>query len=138
MNNRIQTLFSERKIKVAPFARENDITPSMLYAIISGKTAFENIGISIFIKIAEGLGMTAEELYYGVPPEAPEYSDMRQTALNGYFESMNETGKDTLVASAKLMAGSPDVRMEKISSKIYRYHPRWVPDRGKNRKEPRR
>lgn len=113
MNNRIQTLFSERKIKVAPFARENDITPSTLYAIISGKTAFENIGISIFIKIAEGLGMTAEELYYGVPPEAPEYSDMRQTALNGYFESMNETGKDTLVASAKLMAGSPDVRMEK-------------------------
>ncbi|EOS51149.1 helix-turn-helix domain-containing protein [Adlercreutzia caecimuris] len=115
MTNRIQDLFSERGIKVAPFARENDITPSTLYAIISGKTAFENIGISIFIKIAEGLGMTAEELYYGTPPTAPEYSDVRQTALNGYFESMNEGGKDTLVASARLMAGSPDVRVEKNS-----------------------
>lgn len=113
MTNRIQDLFSERRIKVAPFARENGITPSTLYAIISGKTAFENIGISIFIKIAEGLGMTAEELYYGVAPDAPEYSDARQTALNGYFESMNDSGKNTLVASARLMAGSPDVRMEK-------------------------
>ena len=57
--------------------------------------------------------MTAEELYFGVPPTAPEYSDVRQTALNGYYESMNEGGKDTLVASARLMAGSPDVRVEK-------------------------
>ena len=57
--------------------------------------------------------MTAEELFYGVAPSAPEYADARQTALNGYFESMNEGGKDTLVASARLMAGSPDVRVEK-------------------------
>jgi len=28
---------------------------------------------------------------------------------------MNEGGKDTLVASARLMAGSPDVRVEKNS-----------------------
>lgn len=48
-----------------------------------------------------------------MPPTAPEYSDVRQTALNGYYESMNEGGKDTLVASARLMAGSPDVRVEK-------------------------
>lgn len=112
MTNRIQDLFSERRIKVAPFARENDITPSTLYAIMRLDT-MENIAISTFIKIAEGLGMTAEELYYGTPPDAPEYSDVRQTALNGYYESMNDAGKETLVASARLMAGSPDVRMEK-------------------------
>lgn len=112
MNNRIKDLFSERGIKVAPFARENDITPSTLYAIMRLET-MDNIAISTFLKIAEGLGMTAEELYYGTPPTAPEYSDVRQTALNGYYESMNEGGKDTLVASARLMAGSPDVRIEK-------------------------
>lgn len=112
MNNRIPDLLRERGIKVAVFARKTGISPSTLYNIME-KPVMDNIAISTFIKIAEGLGMTAEELYYGVPPEAPEYSDMRQTALNGYFESMNETGKDTLVASAKLMAGSPDVRMEK-------------------------
>lgn len=112
MTNRIKSLFSERKIKVAAFARENDITPSTLYAIMRLDT-MDNIAISTFIKIADGLGMTAEELYYGVAPDAPEYSDARQTALNGYFESMNDAGKNTLVASARLMAGSPDVRMEK-------------------------
>lgn len=93
------------------------------------KPVMDNIAISTFLKIAEGLGMTAEELYSGVPPEAPEFLDVRQTALNGYFESMNDAGKNTLVASARLMAGSPDVRMEKITEKIYRFRPRWEPDR---------
>ena len=113
MTNRIQDLFAERKIKVAAFARENDIATSTLYTIINGTTQFEKIAISTFIKIAHGLGMTAEELYYGTPPPAPTYSDARQVALNGYYESMNEKGKDTLVESAHLMAGSPDVRLEK-------------------------
>lgn len=114
MPNRISDLFRERGIKVSPFARENGLNQNTLYTIMKLDT-MDNIAISTFLKIAEGLGMTAEELYYGTPPTAPEYSDVRQTALNGYFESMNEGGKDTLVASARLMAGSPDVRVEKNS-----------------------
>ena len=114
MNNRIPDLLQERGLKVASFARKIGVSASTLYNIME-KPVMDNIAISTFIKIAEGLGMTAEELYYGVPPDAPEYSDARQTALNGYYESMNETGKNTLVASAQLMAGSPDVRMEKNS-----------------------
>ena len=112
MNNRIPDLPRERGIRVSVFARKTGISPSTLYNIME-KPVMDNIAISTFIKIAEGLGMTAEELYFGVPPTAPEYSDVRQTALNGYYESMNEGGKDTLVASARLMAGSPDVRVEK-------------------------
>ena len=112
MPNRISDLFRERGIKVSPFARENGLNQNTLYTIMKLDT-MDNIAISTFLKIAEGLGMTAEELYYGTPPTAPEYSDVRQTALNGYYESMNEGGKDTLVASARLMAGSPDVRVEK-------------------------
>lgn len=114
MNNRIPDLLRERGIRVSVFARKTGISPSTLYNIME-KPVMDNIAISTFIKIAEGLGMTAEELYFGVPPTAPEYSDVRQTALNGYYESMNEGGKDTLVASARLMAGSPDVRVEKNS-----------------------
>lgn len=128
MNNRIPDLLRERGIRVSVFARKTGISPSTLYNIME-KPVMDNIAISTFIKIAEGLGMTAEELYFGVPPTAPEYSDVRQTALNGYYESMNEGGKDTLVASARLMAGSPDVRVEKITEKIYRFRPRWEPDR---------
>lgn len=112
MNNRIPDLLRERGIKVAAFARETGIPAPTLYNIMK-KPKVDDLSVSIFIRIAEGLGMTAEELYYGVAPDAPEYSDARQTALNGYFESMNDAGKNTLVASARLMAGSPDVRMEK-------------------------
>lgn len=112
MNNRIPDLLRERGIKVAAFARKTGISPSTLYNIMD-KPVVDNIAVSTFIKIAEGLGMTAEELFFGTPPDAPEYSDVRQTALNGYYESMNDAGKETLVASARLMAGSPDVRMEK-------------------------
>lgn len=112
MNNRIPDLLRERGIKVAAFARETGIPAPTLYNIMK-KPKVDDLSVSIFIRIAEGLGMTAEELYYGTPPTAPEYSDVRQTALNGYYESMNEGGKDTLVASARLMAGSPDVRIEK-------------------------
>ena len=128
MNNRIPDLLRERGIKVAAFARETGIPAPALYNIRK-KPKVDDLSVSIFIRIAEGLGMTAEELFYGVAPSAPEYADARQTALNGYFESMNEGGKDTLVASARLMAGSPDVRVEKITEKIYRYRPRWEPDR---------
>ena len=102
MNNRIPDLLRERGIKVAAFARETGIPAPTLYNIMK-KPKVDDLSVSIFIRIAEGLGMTAEELY----------ADARQTALNGYFESMNEGGKDTLVASARLMAGSPDVRVEK-------------------------
>lgn len=99
---------------LSEFARVNDIPYGTLYDVVKGKTRFENIGVSVFIKIAQGLNMTPEELYYGEGQTNPHnYTDPRQIALNMYYESMNEAGKETLVASARLMAGSPDVRMEK-------------------------
>lgn len=115
MSNRINELFQERGIKVAQFARENGITPSTLYAINDGTTHFEKIGISTFLKIANGLGMTAEELYYGTPPVTPTFNDQQQTALNGYYECMNETGRKLAVDSIKAMSSSPELRMVKES-----------------------
>lgn len=113
MSNRIHDIFEARGIKVASFARENNITPSTLYAIHDGTTKFEKIGINTFMKIAHGLGMTAEELYYGTPPKPPSFSDPRQTALNGYYECMNDAGRKLAVDSIRAMSAAPELRMVK-------------------------
>lgn len=113
MSNRIHDIFEARGIKVASFARDNGITPSTLYAIHDGTTKFEKIGINTFMKIAHGLGMTAEELYYGTPPKSPTFSDPQQTALNGYYECMNDTGRKLALDSVKAMSSSIELRMEK-------------------------
>lgn len=42
-----------------------------------------------------------------------DFSNPEQEALNKYYESMNENGRTALVESARLMSGSPDVRIEK-------------------------
>lgn len=63
------------------------------------------------VACAEILGCTTDELAGRKP--ARHYSDPEQEALNGYFESMNKDGRTALVSSARLMSGSPDVRIEK-------------------------
>lgn len=55
-------LFGDRFINIRAFARANGIPPTTLYSIVSGKCRPENIGVGTFIKIATGLGMTADEL----------------------------------------------------------------------------
>ena len=41
------------------------------------------------------------------------FSDSSQAALNAYYESMNDQGRETLVQTARLMSGSPDTRIQK-------------------------
>ena len=61
--NRIRRLFDERTINVYAFAKRNGITPTTLYSILDGSTKAENVGVGNWMKIAHGLGMTADELY---------------------------------------------------------------------------
>lgn len=110
---RINQLLKDRNIKPATFAREIGIPTSTIYSITRGQTKMDNIGIGIFMKIAHGLGMTAEELYYGTTPEPPSFSDPQQEALNGYYECMNDTGRKLAVDSVKAMSSSPELRMVK-------------------------
>lgn len=55
-------IFQERYINIRAFARQNDIKPTTLYTIVSGDTDPHKIGIDTWVKIAHGLGMTADEL----------------------------------------------------------------------------
>lgn len=63
-------------------------------------------------EFADALECTLDELA-GREWPAPAFSDPGQAALNGYWESMNDDGREALVHTAKLMSGSPDTRIEK-------------------------
>ena len=100
--NRIKKLFEQRHIKAASFAREWDITPSTLYAILDGATSFENIRVGTFIKIAKGLGMTADELYYGDKRSGEPPLTEREKHLVKQYQNMNDAAKsavDTVISS---------------------------------------
>jgi hypothetical protein len=43
--------------------------------------------------------------------------DNEQEELLGYFDSMNDTGRKTLLDTARLMSGSPETRFEKNREK---------------------
>lgn len=64
---------------------------------------------------AIALGCTIDELA-GMPERAPSFSEARKNALIGYYDSMNEKGRDLLVQSAKHMSADPEVRIVKDST----------------------
>lgn len=59
----LEQIFTERCINVKAFAQMIGVKAPCLYSILSGKTNPSKIGINTWIKIAHGLGMTADELY---------------------------------------------------------------------------
>lgn len=112
MTNRIKNLLEQRKLKPATFANEIGVPTSTIYSITRGNTQFEKISIGVFMKIAHGLGMTAEELYYGRPSRV-EYADPRQEKLNGCYEVLNEESKETIAGVVASFAADPERRTVK-------------------------
>lgn len=92
MSNRIYELVEEMKsregITYRDIAERFGIPEQTLHS--SRKRAdMGRIGIDVFLKIAHGLGMTAEELYYGTEPEtnvdeSPSISADERAIVDGY------------------------------------------------------
>lgn len=70
--NRLDGLFSERSINVSDFARKNGINQQTLYHILRVNEKLERTSVDIWLKIAHGLGMTADELYEYCFVELPD------------------------------------------------------------------
>lgn len=66
-------------------------------------------------EFADILDCSLDELA-GRPRPRKRFKDPNQEALNGYYESMNEKGRQTLVESARLMSDGNSVRIEKDGS----------------------
>lgn len=71
------------------------------------------------IACSEILGCSLDEL--AGRQVGASFSDSGQAALNGYYESMNSQGRETLVNTARLMSGSPDTRIEKDGPEAVRF-----------------
>ena len=75
-----------------------------------------NIGLADAAKIADVFEWSLDELA-GRQWQSRSYTDPRQTALNGHFETFNETGKTELATIAERMSFDPQIRIEKDSQK---------------------
>lgn len=122
MENRIRTILAQLKesqgISVPEFAERCGLQPTTIYSVRK-KDSMDKIQIDTFLKIAHGLGMTAEELYYGeawnsdnqaatdrprsVRPPSPLSSD-EERLVRAYRDS-NAQGRRTILGVADLQAG---------------------------------
>ena len=112
MNNCIQKAMEDQGITAAELARRSGVPYGTVYDVSTGKTKVEKMAVEKFLKIAHGLGMTAEELYYGRPPER-EYADPRQEKLNSYYEQLNDESRGVLVKVARSYAKDAENRIIK-------------------------
>lgn len=116
-NKRIAKLMDERGLKPFPFAKSIGVPSSTMTSIYKGKVKFDNITIGNFIKIAHGLGMTAEELYYGDEHKVRKhnYSDPRQQEANEIWSHVNEQYRTQMWEHAKVIDMAYDKSTERNS-----------------------
>ena len=88
-NTRIGDLMRERNLKPFPFSKEIGVKSSTMTSIYKGEVNFENIRIDTFIRIAHGLGMTADELFYGEIPAEQPITTGEQKMLDVYRSATN-------------------------------------------------
>jgi len=73
------------------------------------------MGLDKAYECAVVLGCTLNDLV-GMKQSHP-YADKRQAAINGHFESFNDSGKTELATIAERMSHDPSIRIEKDSQK---------------------
>lgn len=73
--------------------------------IATGKTDVAKMHVERFLKIAHGLGMTAEELYYGedTSARAPTYADEREADIHRIWGELDEERRGRLHNTAQDM-----------------------------------
>ena len=100
MCNLIRKAMDERGLKPTTFARAVGVKTSTMFSIYRGEVNVGGISIDNFLKIAHGLGMSAEELYYGYVDgeHGNKYSDDRQRDANDIWEHVSEEYRAQMVS----------------------------------------
>lgn len=116
-NTRIGDIMRKRGIKPFPFSKKIGVKSSTMTSIFKGEVNFENIRIDTFLKIADGLGMTAEELYYGDECKTRKmaYSDPRQQEANEIWSHVNEQYRAQMWEHAKVIDMAYDKSTQRYS-----------------------
>lgn len=116
----LKDLAKSKGTNVKRLAERCGVPASTLYAISSGETNIENVGIDVFLKIADGLGMCAEDLRmtlsdgidYGVVSLSG--GDIRsvgdEAELLSLYRRMVDEDKRTFMEMARALAFAGDAK----------------------------
>ncbi len=95
MENNLKALLKERGLSVSELARQTGISQPTLNRIVNAKVNLNSISVTNFLKIAHGLGLTVEQLYFGeMCFETNKYLIDRAYALT------SKEGRRAMVANA--------------------------------------
>jgi transcriptional regulator with XRE-family HTH domain len=95
MQNNLKELLDARGLTVSEFARQTGIPQPTLYRIVNGQVNLEGITAVNYIRIAHGLGLTVEQLYFG----NKSYDD-KKALLDRIYATTSDEGRSAMLANA--------------------------------------
>ena len=95
MENRLKEMLAERGLTVSEFARQTGIIQPTLHRIVNNRVNLSSITAVNFLRIAHGLGLSAEELYFG-----DTSYDERKNRIDRVYATTNNAGRDAMLANA--------------------------------------
>lgn len=116
INEVVNTLKERECITYREIAERCKISEQTLHSARK-RESIDNIHIDVFLKIAKGLGMTAEELYYGDEQKTRRhvYSDPRQQEANEIWDHVNEQYRSQMWEHAKVIDMAYDKSAQRYS-----------------------
>ena len=103
----LKEIAKSRGTNLKKVAEKCGVPASTLYAISSGDTNYENVGIGLFMKIAKALDMTPDELYeiesrveYAVV-ELKDELTVDEMELLDYYRYLDDDGKKQVLSIAE-------------------------------------
>ena len=94
MNN-LNELLETRGLTVSEFARQTGITQPTMHRIVHGQVNLTSISAEHFMRIAHGLGLSAEQLYFG-----DSSYDMGKSTIDRVFATTSRDGRHAMLANA--------------------------------------
>ncbi|MDO4534028.1 MAG: helix-turn-helix transcriptional regulator [Coriobacteriia bacterium] len=94
MNN-LNELLEARGLTVSEFARRTGITQPTMHRIVHGQVNLTSISAEHFLRIAHGLGLSAEQLYFG-----DSSYDVDKSTIDRVYATTTEDGRHAMLANA--------------------------------------
>lgn len=88
-------MLSVRGLTVSEFARQTGIAQPTMHRIVHGKVDLSGISVDRFLRIAHGLGVSAEQLYYG-----DSSYDRGKVVIDRVYATSRREGRQAMVANA--------------------------------------
>lgn len=101
----IGEILDARGLKQKPFAESIGVKVSTLYGLVRGVTDVDKVEVQNFIRIARGLGMTADELYHYDEVGTGDRLSEDEHRLVDLYREANQQGKVSIMAIAEVQRG---------------------------------